>query len=120
MRKFSLLAAVTLSAALALSAPAVAQTAKVEAPTTEQLAAASDEADALIADAGDDARHLFESISADGMVRIRHKPSGLVCTYVAGAQNNTLQVYRGHGPVGDDVGCNADIGPVYVTYYATR
>lgn len=120
LHRLSLLAAVAAAATLVFSAPAVAQTARIEAPTAEQLAAASEEADALITGAGDDARHLFENISADGMVRIRHKPSGLICTYVPGAQNNTLQVYRGHGPVGDDVGCNADIGPAYVTYYATR
>ncbi|WP_420471410.1 hypothetical protein [Brevundimonas sp. FT23042] len=120
IRKFSVLAAAVLSAALAFSTPAVAQMARVEGASAEQLATASAEADALIAAVGDDARHLFENISADGMVRIRHKPSGLVCTYVPGAQNNALQVYRGHGPLGDDVGCNTDMGPAYLTYYATR
>ncbi|RZJ38417.1 MAG: hypothetical protein EON86_15760 [Brevundimonas sp.] len=115
-----LLAAAAMSAALALSTPVAAHLAQVETPTAAQLAEASAEADALIAGVGDDARRFFENVSADGMVRIRHKPSGLVCSYLPGAQNNTLQVYRGHGPVGDDVGCNADIGPAYMTYYATR
>lgn len=119
-KTMSSLAAVLAWAMLAWAPSAAAQMATVENPTPAQLDAAHAEGDALIAGTGADAVRLFENISADGMVRIRHKPSGLVCTYVPGAANNTLVVYRGHGPVGDDVGCNADFGPAYLTYYATR
>ncbi len=119
-RSFSSLAALLACATLAGTTPAAAQMAKVENPTPAQLDAARAEGDALIAGTGADAVRFFENVSADGMVRIRHKPSGLVCTYLPGTPNNTLVVYRGHGPVGDDVGCNSDFGPAYLTYYATR
>lgn len=88
-------------------------------PTAEALAAASAEADALIAGAG--ASEMFENVSSDGLAKVRHKASGLVCTFMPGAENNSLMVFdSGSIRRGDDVGCNADFGPLYLTYYATR
>jgi hypothetical protein len=88
-------------------------------PSAAQLATASAEADALIVRSG--APEFFTNVSSDGMAKVRHRASGLVCSFVPGAENNRLTVFDG-GQVrrGDDVGCNADMGPVFLTYYATR
>ena len=107
-------------AAVGAHAPAVAQTMSIEAPSAEDLARASAEADALISGTG--APQLFENISgADGLAKVRHTASGLVCSFLPGAENNTLRIFDlGDDSPGDDVGCNADVGPAYLTYYATR
>lgn len=116
---FKSLAMLAATAVLGAATPGLAQTAPDSGATREQIAAARAEADALIASTR--APNLFENISdADGMAKVRHKASGLVCTFVPGAENNTLMVFESGLPRGDDVGCNADIGPLYVTYYATR
>lgn len=87
--------------------------------SVESLAAASAEADALIAGTG--SPELFVNVSSDGMAKVRHRASGLVCTFMPGAANNTLMLFDGGSlPRGDDVGCNADFGALYLTYYATR
>lgn len=57
-----------------------------------------------------------EHCDADGF---RHKASGLRCDYSPDEQNNSLMLFPGL-PQGDDVGCNADAGNIYMTYYATR
>lgn len=103
-----------------LAAPMVAaQDAAPEPPTAEQLAKASAEADALIAGSG--APEMFVNVSSDGLAKVWHEASGLVCTFMPGAENNTLRLFDlGDDRPGDDVGCNADFGPLYLTYYATR
>lgn len=111
-------AALAAFAVLQAASPAVAQTAK-EAPSAADLARATAEADALIAGTG--APELFVNVSSDGMAKVRHTASGLVCSFVPGAENNTLRLFdAGDDSPGDDVGCNADVGPAYLTYYATR
>ena len=109
----------TFIAALLAAPMAFAQDGPADAPTAQQLAEASAEADALIAHSG--APDLFANVSSDGLAKVRHKASGLICTFMPGAENNTLRLFEG-GNVrrGDDVGCNADFGPLYLTYYATR
>ena len=106
-------------AALGLGAPVVAQDGAREQPSAADLARASAEADALIAASG--APGLFVNVSSDGMAKVRHRASGLVCSFLPGAENNTLRVFDlSDDSPGDDVGCNADIGSTYLTYYATR
>lgn len=102
-----------------LAAPSLAAAQDTTRPTTEQLSAAHAEADALIAASG--GPEYFVNVSSDGLAKVRHTRSGLLCTFVPGAENNRLMVFNG-GAVsgGDDVGCNADFGPLYLTYYATR
>lgn len=109
----------TFIAALLAAPLATAQEAPEQAPSAQQLATASAEADALIAGSG--APDLFVNVSSDGLAKVRHKASGLVCTFMPGAENNKLMLFEG-GNVrrGDDIGCNADFGPLYLTYYATR
>lgn len=106
----------TFLAALLAAPMAVAQDAP---PAAEQLSVASAEADALIARTG--APDLFLNVSSEGLAKVRHRNSGLVCTFMPGEKNNTLMLFEG-GDIqrGDDVGCNADFGPLYLTYYATR
>jgi hypothetical protein len=115
-----MIARLTFIAAL-LAAPmvAAAQDAAPEPPTAEQLAAASAEAETLMSGSG--APELFTNVSSDGLAKVRHKASGLVCSFMPGAENNTLRLFDlGDDSPGDDVGCNADFGPLYLTYYATR
>ena len=98
-----------------VSAPAVqAHTAD---PAQSERSAAWREAQALID--GVDAPELFENLSVGNDMRIRHKASGLVCVFSPGEQNNSLRLFPGL-PQGDDVGCNADVGNIYMTVYATR
>ena len=114
------LAALAALTVLQAADPVWAQTAAVVEPTAEDLSRASAEADALIAGTG--APELFVNISGDdGMAKVRHRASGLVCSFLPGAENNTLRLFDlGDDSPGDDVGCNADIGPAFMTYYATR
>lgn len=107
-----------LTAAMLVAAPLTAQAQiRVENLTAETLAAASAEADALIANTG--APQLFENVSSEGLVKVRHKASGLLCTFVPGLADNRITLYSSPD-TDDDVGCNADFGPAYFTYYATR
>ncbi len=118
MRWKSTILGLLAAAVLGLS-PSTGQTqAAVESPSSQDLATASAEADRLIAGTG--AADLFENVSSDGMAKVRHKASGLVCSYLPGAENNALALFPSDLPRGDDVGCNADIGPAFITYYATR
>lgn len=109
-------------AGLLMAAPvtaAAAGTAQVQSPTAEALARASAEADRLIATTG--APNFFENVSSDGFARVRHKASGLLCTFIPGNDRNTLALFGSPGiPRGDDVGCQTNIGEVYMTFYATR
>ena len=93
-------------------------TIQVKKASSEDLAAASAEADTLIASTG--APQLFENVSSDGLVKVRHKASGLQCTFVPGLPNNSLMLFDSEAIKNDDVGCNADMGPINFTYYATR
>jgi len=106
-------------AAALLIATAGSQT--VQARTWDESqseqSAAWREAQALIDGAG--APELFENLSVGNDMKIRHKASGLVCVYSPGERSNSLLLFPG-SPQGDDVGCNADSGNIYMTVYATR
>ena len=102
----SMTAAVLVGPAWAISDPTLQQTREWT------------EAQALIDGTGDPG--MFENQSTGGLMRVRHKASGLICDFVPGARNNTLMLFPSPLPRGDDVGCNADVGDVYMTLYATR
>lgn len=90
-----------------------------ESPSAGALAEASAEAERLIASTG--APDMFENLSANGFARVRHKASGLLCSFIPGDQRNTLALFGSPGVNrGDDVGCQTNIGEVYMTFYATR
>jgi hypothetical protein len=110
-----MLARLTFIAALALAPMAAAKTPEGDAPA--QRSAAWTQAQTLIDGTG--APDLFENQSTATRMVIRHKASGLVCDYSPNEKNNSLMLFPGL-PQGDDVGCNADAGNIYMTYYATR
>lgn len=110
-----MLARLTFIAALAFAPMAAAQ--PPEADTPIQRSAAWTQAQTLIDGTG--APNLFENQSTATRMIIRHKASGLICNYSPNEKNNSLMLFPGL-PQGDDVGCNADAGNIYMTYYATR
>ena len=118
MRLATLFAAPALTLALLAASPAAAQ---FLGPQTgvkpEQVAAAAAEADALIKDAK--AEDYFDNVTVGLDPRVRHRRSGLVCSFTPGAELNKIMLFEG-GPKGDDVGCNTEFGDMTVTHYATR
>lgn len=100
---------VVLLSAFAVATPVLAQ------PTSEARA----EADRLL-QAGD-AADLFDNISTDDAPTLRHRASGMVCTFTAGAPINRVIVFPSSLPRGDDVGCNTgNRTDATSTLYATR
>ena len=112
IRILALLAA----ACMALVTPTAAS-ARTDGDAQTQRSASWTKAQALIDGAG--APDLFENQSTADRMVIRHKASGLVCIYSPDEPNNSLMLFPGL-PRGDDVGCNADVGNTYMTFYATR
>ena len=96
----------------------VAHVAAAEAATEPtDIAAAAAEADRLIgaAEAGD----LFENISDDEVAKVRHRRSGLECSFNVGGTSNQILVFKTHAPRGDDVGCRSVEDETVTTLYAT-
>lgn len=85
---------------------------------TARTSQARTEADALIAQAR--AGDLFDNVTHDIAPRVRHRRSGMVCTFTLGEQSNRLMIFDSGIPRGDDVGCNTTSGGVFQTHYATR
>lgn len=101
-----------------LTAPA-AWAQKADPATPAQLAAAKAHADAVIAAAG--AGDLFVNVSEDGIPKVRHKASGLICSF-SGDENDRITIYPASPgiPRGDDVGCGSWVLNTEITIYATR
>ena len=112
MRIPILIAAVLLTAIVPTAASA-----REGGDTQVQRSVAWTKAQALIDGTG--APDLFENQSTGTRMIIRHKASGLLCDYSPDERNNSLMLFPGLPP-GDDVGCNADAGNIYMTFYATR
>lgn len=106
----------SLIAALALTFSIPLSTSPAQAQETKSVGWR--EAQVLIDGTG--VPQLFENLSDESEMKVRHRSSGLVCTYVPGAALNSLMVFPSSLPSGDDVGCNTDMGPIQATYYATR
>lgn len=88
-------------------------------PTVEEIAAARSHADQLIATANA-ARH-FENITTDATPTVRHKASGMTCSF-SDPGYDKITVYPAQGSIGegDDVGCNTRLLDVDFSNYATR
>jgi hypothetical protein len=101
-----------MAAALA-AAPALAQSPAL--PRGEARA----EGDALLALAG--AADLFDNITGDSAqdIRLKHKTSGLVCEFNAGAASNRVVVFDS-GQRGDDIACSTGGEVGERTLYASR
>lgn len=98
---------------LALPAAAKAQ----ETPVAEARA----HADAIIAEA--EAGAWFTNVTDSDAPRVRHEPSGMVCSFPAIDPRNAINLYpvvTGGPPAGDDVGCAAWWGSTLVSIFATR
>lgn len=102
---------------LLAATPALAQQ-SAPAATPEQLAAARDEADRLIAAA--QAGDVFENITDDRFPTVRHRQSGMRCLFEPGDPQNRLVALEGQLPRGDDAACNGRTGGIQMTLYATR
>lgn len=120
MRKILTIAGLAgLLMAAPIAAAAAPATSQEPSPSAAALTSASAEANRLIASTG--APEFFENVSSDGLARIRHRASGLLCSFIPGNDRNTLALFGSPSvPRGDDVGCQTNIGEVYMTFYATR
>jgi len=96
---------------LALPLSAQAQTAAKGGPLWT-------EAQALIDGTG--APEFFENQSSESEMKVLHTASGLVCIFEPGRAQTSLMVFPSGLERGDDVGCNIDMGPMQITFYATR
>ena len=106
-----------ITAALLITTMPGAVSASTGGDTQVQRSVAWTKAQALIDGTG--SPELFDNQSTSTRMVIRHKASGLRCDYSPDEQNNSLMLFPGL-PHGDDVGCNADAGNIYMTFYATR
>ena len=91
-----------------------------EAPASAaEIASASAQADLLIASANA-GRH-FENITTDGAPRVRHKASGLTCSF-SDESYDRISIIPAQGGLaeGEDVGCHTRLLDVDISLYATR
>lgn len=51
---------------------------------------------------------------------VRHRRSGMVCHFAAGAELNSVSVYDKAPTRGDDVGCNTTIARATLSHFASR
>jgi hypothetical protein len=86
-------------------------------PTPEQIAAAKAAGERIIEryQAGD----LFVTIPGAPNPSIRHKASGLMCSFNPGDPVQSIQIYPS-ATRGDDVSCGSKVGDFVITLYATR
>jgi len=108
------LGVIAIAAALAATS-ALAQVAAPSVPRGEAKA----EGDALLAQAG--AADLFDNLTSDEAqdIRLKHKASGLVCEFNAGAASNRVVVFDS-GQRGDNVACATGGAVGERTLYASR
>lgn len=111
-------ARLTFFAALAFAPMAAAQDAEPPA-SAEEIAAARARADRLIA-AGE-AGPYFENITDSGSPQVRHRGSGMVCSFSDEAYDRITIFPASPGLAkGDDVSCNTRLMDVDFSTYATR
>jgi hypothetical protein len=93
----------------------------VEVPATpEEIATASAYADQLIAKGG--AAKYFENITKDASATVRHKASGMTCSF-SNEQHDAIRIYPSGSsgiPEGEDVGCNTRLMETDLSIYATK
>lgn len=90
-------------------------------PTAAQIESARAEAQAIIDRS--EAAEFFENATTTDTPQARHKPSGMMCSFMTGDPRNAINLYptREGGPQrGDDASCGAWWGTTYVTNFATR
>ena len=85
-------------------------------PIEAEVATARREADAIAAAAHADA--WFENVTTTASPALKHKASGLVCTFVSGSPINRLLLFK--PPGGDSFGCNTSRGPRSYSVFLDR
>lgn len=85
--------------------------------STAEAAQDKSEAQSLI----DSTTHpqLFENVTGNGGPAVRHRATGMVCSFEPGAPTNNLVVYRFDATT-EDVSCNSEFDGAFVTHYAYR
>lgn len=115
----TLLLAMTSLIVLASGQPALAQEPEARKPATkEQIATATAEADRIIEAAS--AKDIFENVTGDDRPAVRHRASGMICTFFGAPDIDKILIFE--DPIrGDDVGCSTSHSSgSEATYYATR
>ena len=85
-------------------------------PTPAEIATARSEADAITATAH--ATAFFENVTTTASPALRHRASGLVCTFNAGSSINAILLFK--PPSGDSFGCNTSRGPRSYSVFLDR
>jgi hypothetical protein len=85
----------------------------------EEIAAARAYADQLIAK-GDAAKY-FENITRDASATVRHKASGMTCSF-SDERYDAIRIYPSNSdiPEGEDVACHTRLMDTDISLYATR
>jgi hypothetical protein len=104
---------------LALSSAELCFAQDVEPATSAEIATARAYADQLIR-TGNASAH-FENMTTDATPKVRHKASGLTCSF-SDERYDRIFILPAQGGLteGDDVGCNTRLLDVDFSFYATR
>ena len=100
------------------SAPVLAAGAAETSASTAPSGGARAKAEALIAQVS--GADLFENVTRGERAQVRHRRSGLVCTFPEDAPGQHLNIYPQPLPRGEDVGCQLSTGEHFHTLIATR
>jgi hypothetical protein len=95
--------------------PSNSEIAQAPPATPEALHAQGDE---LVARSH--APDLFENVTSDKFISVRHRPSGFVCTFDPDQSENAIQVFGGARPRGEDIGCTSREAGMVVSYFVTK
>jgi len=106
------------AAVIGMSLLALPAAVQAQEPTIERARA---HADAIIAEAG--ASAWFTNVTDSDTARVRHEPSGMICSFPAIDPRNAINLYlvaAEEAPTGDAVGCAAWWGNTRVSNFASR
>lgn len=67
----------------------------------------------------ENATDLFDNVTDGEVPQVRHRASGLICTFTSASPQNHILIYAS-GPRGDDVSCGTEEQGFSITTYATR
>jgi hypothetical protein len=93
----------------------VSETAQAAPATPEALHAQGDD---LVARSH--APDIFENVTSEKVISVRHKPSGFVCTFDPDQSENAVQLYSAARPRGEDIGCTSRTAGMVVSYFVTK
>ena len=111
------LAATSFMLSIAVGAGAFEASAAPDDKRKAPSAAATAEANRLLDTAN--ARDVFEDVSEGKLAILRHRQSGLQCTFEPGVDGNDIEVFP-MPPRGDDIGCSRRLMGFTQTVYASR